>query len=555
MPSAWSKQLDGFPLWQMTVISLIRFTEPIAFTSLFPYVYFMIRDFRIAPTESQISKYSGYLAASFSLCQFIFAVRWGKLADRIGRKWVLLLGQLGTSVALLLFGFSTNFWMALASRSLMGCLNGNIAVLRTMVGEVATEKRHQPLAFSTLPLFYNLGAVLGPMIGGYFTSPSKHNPYRDEPELFGLRQKYPYALSNIVVSVFLWFSMIIGFLFLEESHVFYKNRRDYGLELGDVILRALGYHPPRRPWEPAPEVETPSEESPLLDDADEVGSNDSIDSYHPEHERGEELAEHIVRTYSEGGEDGAPGGEFAEPHEEPQQEGGEESTGRGTYNVDYSGAFTQRVITVISANALMSVHGIVYNEFLPVFLAGHFDKSKLKFPFVITGGLSWQVHDIGTLLSSTGISGIFIILLVFPVINDRLGTIRSFRLSVSFFPFVYFLVPLAIFTLHEYNPIFPRWFAAVYLYTLTSLKTLASSTGMPQINMLNHRAAAPEHRAYVNASTTSVLALSRCIAPVVFGWLMSVGDKYDSGWLIWWTLSAISVFGWIQSYWIYDYDD
>lgn len=104
------EQLSGFPVWQMIIICIIRFSEPISFTSLFPYVYFMIRDFKIAPTEEDISKYSGYLASSFAFAQFLFAVQWGKLGDRkYGRKPILLFGLFGTSISLIIFGFSKIF--------------------------------------------------------------------------------------------------------------------------------------------------------------------------------------------------------------------------------------------------------------------------------------------------------------------------------------------------------------------------------------------------------------------------------------------------------------
>lgn len=78
------EQLSGFPIWQMVIICIIRFSEPVAFTSLFPYVYFMIRDFEIAEHEEDISKYSGYLASSFAFAQFLCAVQWGRLGDK---KW------------------------------------------------------------------------------------------------------------------------------------------------------------------------------------------------------------------------------------------------------------------------------------------------------------------------------------------------------------------------------------------------------------------------------------------------------------------------------------
>ena len=59
---SFKQQIEGFPWSQIFVISCVRFAEPIAFTSLFPYVYFMVRDFGVADTEAEVSKYSGYLS-------------------------------------------------------------------------------------------------------------------------------------------------------------------------------------------------------------------------------------------------------------------------------------------------------------------------------------------------------------------------------------------------------------------------------------------------------------------------------------------------------------
>lgn len=543
------QQLEGFPVRQMVVVSLIRFSEPLAFTSLFPYVYYMIRDFHIAKDEEDIAKYSGYLASSFAFCQFIFAVKWGKLADRIGRKAVLLIGLIGTSISLILFGLSRSFFWALAARSLAGCLNGNIAVLRTMVGEIAHEKRHQPLAFSTLPLFYNFGAVVGPMIGGYFATPKENNPYHEDLLVNSISEKFPYLVSNLVVAIFLWFSLICGALFLEETHEVFKYRRDVGVDLGDYLLTKLGYPCPVRPWNKLKSPErtpTPVENTPLLDDTASINSETSIQSYTGDAhsiESGVEtaVAEVILRTRSK--------------DDEADLQDANASRVNQQYKVDYSGAFTPRVIAVITGNFIISLHSVTYGEFLPVFLAGNFKPDKLKFPFKIVGGFGWSTKNIGTLLSSTGIMGILIILLIFPVIDHKLGTINGYRLSVSIFPIVYFLVPFTIFTLQDYNDFYPKWFTPIFLYTLTSLKTLASSTGLPQINILNHRAAAPQHRTYVNSTTMSCLALARFTGPLLFGWIMSLGEKYEIGWLIWWLMSVLALIGMVQLFWLEDYED
>lgn len=632
---SFREQIKGFPFQQMFIICIIRFSEPLAFTSLFPYVYFMIRDFGIAKEEQDISKYSGYLASSFAFCQFLFAVRWGQLSDRVGRKKILLFGLFGTSISLILFGFSRNFYFALAARCLSGTLNGNIAVLRTMIGEIATERRHQAMAFSTLPLLFNFGSVIGPAIGGskWLTRPGK-NPYSHranetdvdvfdsimrrtdstvetiiDSAMSGLRNsqvfrsqadltnilnnpesitkvtslnfassmvvssdsstyaasilsvyerfitKYPYALSNIVVAMFLWFSLICGFLFLEETHEYVKYKRDYGLDLGDWLLAKFGFKTKPRPWHIhnthhedtfIPEVEpltepltetlterTPIETDPLLDDNASIQSNaisddDDAESVRPYLSRS--MSRAIVKTYSI---------DKDQPYRKP----------------DYTGAFTPRVITVIVGNFIISLHSVTYNEFLPVFLAARFQPDKLRFPFHIQGGFGLGVSYIGTLFSSTGIMGMLIVLLIFPLIDRKLGTINGYRLSVSIFPIVYFIVPFSLFTLHDYNPKIPTWVTPLVLYSLTSLKTLASATGMPQVMLLNHRAAAKKHRAYVNSATMSILALARCTGPIVFGYLMSLGDKLAFGGLVWWVMGLMALVGTIQSYWMQDYDE
>ena len=124
-------------------IALCRICEPIAFMSIFPYIYYMIEDFGITKSTTQIAIYAGMVTSSFALAEFSTSVLWGRLSDKIGRKPVLLCGLAGTAVSMIIFGFSTNLPMALLARALGGFLNGNIAVLQTTVAELVTVKEHQ----------------------------------------------------------------------------------------------------------------------------------------------------------------------------------------------------------------------------------------------------------------------------------------------------------------------------------------------------------------------------------------------------------------------------
>lgn len=601
------EQMAGFPVWQMFIICIIRFSEPLLFTSLFPYVYFMIRDFHIAPHEKDISKYSGYLALSFAFCQFLFAVQWGKLSDRVGRKPVLMLGLMGTLWSLILFGFSKNFYMALFARLLAGVLNGNVAVVRTVIGEIATERRHQLVAFSTLPLLFNLGSIIGPAISSskYVTKPPP-NPYKSRPDdrivtdslasfYDSFTRKHPYALSNIIVACFLWFSFTCAVLFLEETHDGFRTRRDYGVELGDwLLLRVFGKAPRPRPWQKkgletaVSDVNEPllgaqnSENEPLLNtqapgygvtgNQSPVFSNQEsfVGSETPRNEA--DFAEispkntrHSENTPVEDSSTNSAESEELQQYM-PQLVSSalvrrysrtsiEVDAERVLLETTNEVAFTPQVISVIASNFIISLHSVAYNEFLPVFLESSFDKDNLSFPFRISGGFGLNPDYIGTLFSSTGIMGMLIILLVFPIIDRKLGTINGFRLSLSIFPVVYFMAPLTIFTLHLYNPVFPRWVTPLALYSITSFKTLALATGMPQVMILNHRAAPKKYRAYVNSWTMSILALARCTGPLVFGYLMSVGDAYNINWLSWWVMALMALGGLVQSFFLRDYED
>ena len=49
----------------------------------------------------------GLLMSSFSIMQFLFAPLWGRLSDRIGRRPVLIIGLLGSTIFYTLFGLAS----------------------------------------------------------------------------------------------------------------------------------------------------------------------------------------------------------------------------------------------------------------------------------------------------------------------------------------------------------------------------------------------------------------------------------------------------------------
>lgn len=80
-----------------------------------------------------------------------------------------------------------------------------------------------------------LRSILGPAIGGALAQPSD-----SYPNLFstgGLFGRFPFLLPNLVCAGILATGVVIGLLFLEETHEIKKHERDRGRELGKWIVR------------------------------------------------------------------------------------------------------------------------------------------------------------------------------------------------------------------------------------------------------------------------------------------------------------------------------
>ena len=105
--------------------ALCRICEPIAFMSIFPYIYFMVKSFNITDEEPKIAMYAGMVTSAFALSEFVASIMWGRLSDRVGRKPILLLGLAGTGVSMLMFGFAKSLPHGPCfARALGGILNG-----------------------------------------------------------------------------------------------------------------------------------------------------------------------------------------------------------------------------------------------------------------------------------------------------------------------------------------------------------------------------------------------------------------------------------------------
>ncbi len=105
-----------------------------------------------------------FFAGNF-VTSFIFQPIWGKLADRYGRKMMLLRSGFGMAIVMTLMGFATTPLHLLLLRMLNGTISGFNPASVALVS-ATTPKERTGFAMGTLQSGGIAGTIMGPFIGG-----------------------------------------------------------------------------------------------------------------------------------------------------------------------------------------------------------------------------------------------------------------------------------------------------------------------------------------------------------------------------------------------------
>ncbi|KAL4066073.1 major facilitator superfamily domain-containing protein [Scleroderma yunnanense] len=203
------------PWRQFSILLALQLVEPLTSQVIAPFLPQLIREIGITNgDESQVGYYVGLMHSLFFVTEACTIFHWSRLSDRIGRKPVLLIGIFGLSLSMYCFGLSKTFWGLVISRCLNGALNGNVGIMKSMIGEL-TDSTNIAHAFSFLPSTWYLGATTGPLIGGLLERPAEKFP-----GIFGnstFLKEYPYFLPCSVPATTAAVFWLVGFFFLKET--------------------------------------------------------------------------------------------------------------------------------------------------------------------------------------------------------------------------------------------------------------------------------------------------------------------------------------------------
>ena len=187
-----------------------------------------------------------------------------------------------------------------------------------------------------------------------------------------------------------------------------------------------------------------------------------------------------------------------------------------------------------SANAAYS-HTISAEQLLPVLFSMPESNTTAHLPFRFTGGFALTTNTIGGILSLQGVIQMIATMVVFPIVQRRLGTLKTFRMVVLTYPLLYLLVP--------YLTLVPVKYRMPAIYAILVWKVTAQAFSFPANNMMLANATPKRALGTFNGFAQSSASFARAIGPSLSGLLEAFGLSKGMLGLPWWFNALVALFG------------
>jgi len=194
--------------WKINLISVWFgcFFTGLAISQIIPFLPLYLEQLGVSGGES-LSLWSGLTFSITFVISAAVAPLWGSLADRKGRKLILLRAAFGMGVVILLQAFVTEAWQLLLLRALMGLTSGYIPNAMALVAAQVPRER-SGWALSCVSTGQIGGVILGPMLGGLLA------------DWVGLRTVF------IVTAVLLMVSFMVTLFLIKETGYTPVSKKD-----------------------------------------------------------------------------------------------------------------------------------------------------------------------------------------------------------------------------------------------------------------------------------------------------------------------------------------
>lgn len=171
------------------------------FSIISPVVPFLVEPYVSSTSEQAF--FVTLLTSVYAVCVFFVAPGLGALSDRYGRRPILLICLLGSSIGYLIFGIGGSIWVLFLGRIIDGVTGGSISTIFAYFADI-TPKEERTKYFGWISAIAGIGAAIGPTLGGVLA-------------------KFGYAVPMYFGAIITLLNFIYGILYMPES--LHENNR------------------------------------------------------------------------------------------------------------------------------------------------------------------------------------------------------------------------------------------------------------------------------------------------------------------------------------------
>lgn len=172
------------------------FLTGVSFSLVMPFIPLFVE--QLGVPKNRVEFYAGLAISVTAFAAAIISPVWGALADRKGRKLMMIRAAVGMTFAMGSLAFVPNVYWLLIMRFLNGILSGYIPNATAMIASQA-PREESGWALGTLATGSIAGNLIGPLIGGALA------------QLFGIRNVF------VITGILLLIATILTIFFVKED--------------------------------------------------------------------------------------------------------------------------------------------------------------------------------------------------------------------------------------------------------------------------------------------------------------------------------------------------
>ncbi|MCJ1306306.1 hypothetical protein MMC08_009126, partial [Hypocenomyce scalaris] len=334
-------------------------------------MFYQLKFFSPSASDAAIATQAGIIVGAKMAAQVCTGMLWGQLADSEwgGRKTVLMIGLLSSGLACVGYGFSKSFVSAVGWQIFGGAMSNNVGITRCVVAELNPEKCYRTRALLLLPLFASAGMLSGPLVGGLLSSHTGN----------GSLKAYPYAPPNFFIAAIYAIAATGVFFGLEETleSLQHNTEGSFGWRIWTKTKQLLF-----------------------------KGNKD----------------DHAYAAVDSGD---SPMVELAPPRTSASLLG---DVPKRKAKLPFHRIWTFNVLCTMLAHFIIAGHLSTFSNLWAIFLSTPVEAPENQNPPLhFNGGLGMQPRDVGFAMSILGAIGVVLQMAIYPMFNDRFGTIKIWR--------------------------------------------------------------------------------------------------------------------------------